>query len=143
MAGRGNTTPKDPAQRRRRNKTAAPTAVAKPAAPLGEDLPPGIVWHDRTRIWWDNWRRSAQAVQFTATDWDFLLDTALLHTQFWNGDSSVSAELRLRLTKLGVTAEDRKRLNIKPAQPGEPEAGKPAGKSAAARYGHLRAVLEG
>jgi hypothetical protein len=33
--------------------------------------------------WWDTWRRSAQAQEFTDTDWDFLLDTALMHHTMW------------------------------------------------------------
>lgn len=140
MAGRGNTTPKSPEQRRRRNRPAKTQAVTKPEALLGDDLPPGIEWHAQTRIWWDNWRRSAQATVFTATDWDFLLDTALLHTRLWNGDAAVSAELRLRLSKVGVTAEDRKRLLIKPEDPASMEPA--AGESSASRYGHLRAVRD-
>ena len=134
MAGRGNTTPKDPAQRRRRNSTR--TKPVKPAL-RGDDLPAGVAWHAQTRIWWDNWRRSAQAETFTATDWDFLLDTALLHTQFWDGDTSISAELRLRVTKVGVTAEDRKRLSIKVE---DPHPAKEAKADGASQYGHLRAV---
>ena len=138
MAGRGNTIPKDPAHRRRQNKPTKPKTVTGGQL-LGPDLPLGIEWHAQTRIWWDNWRRSAQAAEFTPTDWDFLLDSALLHTQLWDGDTSVGAELRLRLTKLGATAEDRKRLNIKVEEPEAP-ADKPRG---GAHYGHLRPVQNG
>lgn len=136
MAGRGNTTPKDPEQRRRRNKPAKPRNVTPSLR--GDDLPAGVAWHAQTRIWWDNWRRSAQAAEFTPTDWDFLLDTALLHTQYWDGDTSVGAELRLRLSKVGATAEDRKRLNIKIEPSADPK--KQASGRQPSRYGHLRAV---
>lgn len=113
MAGRGNTIPKDPANRRRTNKAPEHRVVASSTDPVGPDLPFGIEWADQTRIWWDNWRRSPQAQTFTETDWDFLLDTAMLHTQFWDGDTSVAAEMRLRVAKMGATHGDRQALRIK------------------------------
>lgn len=123
MAGRGNTIPKDPANRRRANKAPEHRHVASPSEPAGPDLPFGIEWSDQTRTWWDHWRRSPQAQTFTDTDWDFLLDTAMLHTQFWLGDTSVAAEMRLRVAKMGATHGDRQALRItieaeeKPAAP--------------------------
>ncbi|MBQ0926720.1 hypothetical protein KBO27_22455 [Saccharopolyspora endophytica] len=33
--------------------------------------------------WWQTWRESAQATTFTPTDWDFLLDAALMHHTMW------------------------------------------------------------
>lgn len=78
----------------------------------GPELPDGLAWHDRTRAWWDTWRRSPQAQTFTATDWDFLLDTAMLHSELWSGNAAVAAELRLRAAKFGATPEDRLRLKL-------------------------------
>jgi hypothetical protein len=78
----------------------------------GPDLPAEIKWPEATRRWWDTWRRSPQAQTFTATDWTFLLDTAVLHSEFWLGDKSVAAELRLRVAKFGATPEDRARLRL-------------------------------
>ena len=41
-------------------------------------------WHPQTVRWWQNWRESPQAAKMlTAPDWDFLLDTALMHHQMW------------------------------------------------------------
>jgi hypothetical protein len=110
-----------------------------PTDPLrGPDLPPPTSdWPDATRRWWWTWRRSAQAVTFTPTDWDFLLDTAVLHARFWNGDEKVAAELRQRVAKFGATPEDRLRLRMQVTAPIAPEAEKPV-----SRYGHLRAVKE-
>jgi hypothetical protein len=78
----------------------------------GPDLPEEFSWPDATVRWWETWRRSAQAQTFTATDWEFLLDTALLHAAFWSGETSVGAELRLRVAKFGATPEDRARLRL-------------------------------
>jgi hypothetical protein len=133
MAGKGNTRPKPAEQRRRANAPPKSKTVKADAVLRGIDLPFGFDWHSQTRIWWDNWRRSAQAVRFTATDWDFLLDTAMLHTEFWNGDTSVGPELRLRVSKLGATEDDRARLHIEIAETDDKP--KPAPKSLKQRKG--------
>lgn len=135
MAGRGPA-PKDPAQRRRRNADPVPTTVLSDDGRVrGPELPSGYDWPAQTRRWWETWRASPQAQTLTDTDWDFLLDTALLHAELWSGNGQVASELRLRVAKFGATPEDRARLRM---QVGEPE-GKPAEKKPA-RYGHLRAV---
>lgn len=85
-------------------------------------LPEGVDWHERTRMWWDKWGRSALAATFTDDDWSELLDTALLHTAFWNGDTKVAGELRLRAAKFGATPEDRARLRIQIVTADEVEA---------------------
>jgi hypothetical protein len=69
-------------------------------------------WPGQTRIWWQMWADSPLSSEFTETDWSELLDTALLHARFWNGDHKVAAELRLRVAKFGATPEDRARLRI-------------------------------
>lgn len=97
----------------------------------GPDLPDGFDWPAQTATWWENWRRSPQAQQMTATDWDFMLDTARLHAEMWLGDSKVAPELRLRVAKFGATLEDRARLKMaivepkaKPAAKGTPKKGR-------------------
>jgi hypothetical protein len=109
--------PKDPATRRRRNKPAAPTAVVTSDGELrGPDLPDlggDEAWHSRTIAWYRTWRESAQAQTFTETYWDFLIDTALMHTVMWSkGKWEFASEVRLRGAKLGATKDDRKRLGI-------------------------------
>lgn len=117
MPGRGPA-PKDPSQRVRRNKDALPTVTVVLDDELrGPDLPADIEWPTATRSWWLTWRRSPQAQAFTDTDWSFLLDTATLHAEFWLGDRSVAAELRLRVAKFGATPEDRARLKMAVGSP--------------------------
>lgn len=111
MAGKGPA-PKPAAQRRRRNLDIVQTEmITQDDVIRGPELPETFEWHSRTEIWWDTWRNSAQSITFTDTDWDFLIDTALLHTKFWNGEN-VGAELRLRVSKFGATPEDRLRLRL-------------------------------
>jgi hypothetical protein len=52
------------------------------------------------------------AQTFIAADWDFLIDTAMLHTEMWNGNPGLAAEIRLRVGKLAGTPEDRLRLRM-------------------------------
>ena len=109
--------------------------VAEDGQTRGPDLPDGFNWPEQTQKWWETWRNSPQSQALTDTDWDFLLDTALLHAELWAGNGSVAAELRLRVAKFGATPEDRMRLRMQITEPGEAPAAKPK-----SRYGHLRAV---
>jgi hypothetical protein len=111
MGGRGPA-PKDPSELRRRNVTPELVVVAPDDQVRGPELPDGYEWPERTREWWETWRRSPQAQVFIDTDWSYLLDTALLHAEFWLGDPSMAGELRLRVGKFGATPEDRLRLKI-------------------------------
>lgn len=142
MPGRG---PAPKAERSRPNDTARRQAEIQTLAEDGElrgpDLPAGIAWHDQTRKWWDNWRKSAIAQTMTTEDWDFMLDTALLHNEFWGGESKHAAELRLRVAKFGASPEDRMRLRLQI----DTEAAKPEARKASVsrRRDHLLKVLDG
>lgn len=154
MAGRGPA-PKDPSRRARSNKdpiglrviTAPP--VEQPALPEfdlqveinGEVVAQRFEWAPRTREWWQMWGDSPLSAEFTATDWSELLDTALIHSRYWQGDVKMASELRLRVAKFGATPEDRARLRIQFAQADEAEdrRGRPSGGSARERRGPLTA----
>lgn len=149
MAGRGPA-PKPASQRRRRNKPAE-LKVVKPRAadsdPVGPDLPDGFEWPDATTSWWETWRKSPQAETFTDTDWSFLLDTAVLHAEFWLGNRALAGELRLRAAKFGATPEDRARLKMAVGDPPPAPAagGQPArlAKKTAARKQRLLKAVDG
>lgn len=105
-------------------------------------LPKGIKWPAQTRAWWRMWRDSPMAVMFTATDWDFLLDTALLHAKVWGErDMKSLPELRLRVAKFGATPEDRLRLRIELVP--EESKSETRRQSAQQRYGGLTVVPGG
>lgn len=143
MAGRGPA-PKDPARRARRNADPAPQTILRfeqAEPPDLPDWPDEGDWPQRTREWWQMWRSSPQAEHFSSTDWDFLLDTALIHARLWSGESSAAAELRLRVAKFGATPEDRSRLRMQFAQADEADAQRPAQERPARdRYAALKVV---
>lgn len=124
MAGRGPA-PKGSRSRPRDQKRAEATLTVVDAdgAVRGPELPESFEWPDETRAWWETWRQSAQAQTFTDTDWSFLLDTAVMHAEFWMGNRALAAELRLRVAKFGATPEDRARLRM---AVGEPTRSKPS-----------------
>ena len=145
MAGRGPA-PKETRSRARdqRRVDQSLTVIQADDIARGPDLPVGIDWPDATREWWETWRKAPQAQTFTDTDWSFLLDTAILHMEFWDGDRSVAAELRLRTAKFGATPEDRARLKIAVGEPRDKPAPRTQAKSAAERRGRLlQAVTDG
>lgn len=126
MAGRGPAPKGTSARPRDEKRRHSELTVVEPDDEYrGPELPANVDWPDATRDWWETWRKSAQAQTFTDTDWSFLLDTAILHMEFWDGEHSVAPELRLRVAKFGATPEDRARLKI--------SVGDPKGKTPAAR----------
>ena len=144
MAGRGPA-PKDPAARRRRNATPPTVSLAADDELRGPELPDGFDWPVQTVAWWRTWRESPQAQTFTDADWSFLVDTAVLHAEFWLGNRALAAELRLRVAKFGATPEDRARLRMSVGEPKGKAAPRGLQSTGAAgrRERLLRAVADG
>lgn len=145
MAGRGPA-PKPADRRARANKDAAAQTVLRFERAEAPDLPDGVDWHERTREWWEMWRRSAQAETFAETDWSFLLDTALMHHAMWSKSQwTLAAEVRLRVAKFGATPEDRARLRMVFADADEKDEKRAAkvGASSKERYAKLRVLPTG
>jgi len=138
MAGRGPQ-PKPPGRKSGHSKDPQPTTVLRHEQTEPPDLPPGFDWPARTREWFAVWVASPQAEHFGSTDWDFLLDTAMVHAEFWAGNVAVGAELRLRVAKFGATPEDRARLRMQFAQADEADSKRPKA-PAEDEYGDLRVV---
>lgn len=84
----------------------------------GPDLPEG--YHERVVAWWDTWRNSAQAMVMIETDWESMLDTAVLKEMFVNPNAKsgavsmtqLASEIRRRESAFGATFEDRLKLAI-------------------------------
>lgn len=156
MAGRGPA-PKESHSRARdtrRRVDGQTVTIAPDDETRGPELPDTHEWPAPTLTWWETWRRSPQAQTFTDTDWSFLVDTAVLHAEFWLGDRSVAAELRLRAAKFGATPEDRARLRISFAVATKSEREAAKGKEPAKKSGgrakkkpadprHLLTVIQG
>lgn len=142
MAGRGPQ-PKAPGRRVGHSKDSNPTTTIRFELADQPDLPECIEWHLRTRQWWKMWAESPQAEHFMATDWDFLLDTALMHHAMWSkGQWTLAAEVRLRVAKFGATPEDRARLRMHFADADAKDGGAPVRDASAVRgrRGALRAL---
>lgn len=122
MAGRG---PARTGKAVRRNKGPETHTISAPKGnkKYGWQLPKNVLrdkdgdivdWHPMTVKWWEAWRSSPQATRMlTEPDWQFLLDTALMHHMMWqNGRWDFASEVRLRVAKFGATPEDRLRLHL-------------------------------
>lgn len=149
MAGMGP--PPKPSNRRARgNKDPIPQTILRFEHAEAPELPSfgiqgegGLIeyeWPERTMQWWETWKASPQAEHFSSTDWEFLLDTALIHAKVWTGDPSVAPELRLRVAKFGATMEDRARLRMQFAQADEVDSRRPIAPSSRDRYGSLHVL---
>lgn len=83
------------------------------------------VWCDRAIAWWDDWRRSPQSMVFLDTDWNELLNTAVLVQMLWKpygkqgamSLSSLRSAIRISLDQFGATFGDRRRLQMEPETP--------------------------
>ena len=70
------------------------------------DLPEGLYWPSRTREWWAAWVASPVTESWTQLQWEYLLDTAVVHAAVWGGgdagpDLKQMGELRQRVERLG------------------------------------------
>lgn len=145
MAGVGRV----PKERRQRDRDTPTRDIVKSDGRLGGfDLPSDVLpllpkqeqdpeywegeaqreeWHVQTVRWWNSWRESPQATRMlTGPDWDYLLDTALLHHQMWMSggkNSERAAEIRLRVATFGATPADRLRLKLEIETPPEYDVG--------------------
>lgn len=96
---------------------------------IGPELPKDKPWHPQTRLWWDMWRRHEIAPFLEDSDWSVLLNTAVLHSEFWFGTLpptqmvSYHAEMRRVTSMFGATVEDRLKLRMKfvDSEEGTPE----------------------
>lgn len=152
MSGNG---PAPSARKVRRNKDTIPQTVLRweraeaPELPTFEIEVDGelreFTWPARTREWWQMWIDSPQAEHFGSSDWQYLLDTALIHARLWRGDLSAAAELRLRVAAFGATPADRARLRMvfAEADGADGGSGRSGVPSARERYGNLRPLPGG
>ncbi len=154
MGGMGPA-PKPEGRKARRNKDAIPQTVLRWESAAAPELPEfrierdgelvEFVWPERTREWWQTWIDSPQAEHFGSSDWQYLLDTALIHARLWRGDLSAAGELRLRVAAFGATPADRARLRMVFAEADGADQGRGSSGVPSARelYGNLRPIRGG
>jgi hypothetical protein len=154
MAGMGPA-PKPEGRKARRNKDAVPQTVLRWEHAEAPELPEfrierdgdliEFVWPERTREWWQMWIDSPQAEHFGSSDWEYLLDTALIHARYWMGNLSLAGELRLRVAEFGATPSARARLRMVFADADDADQGRGRSGAPSARevYGNLRPITGG
>ncbi|MFB7594303.1 hypothetical protein [Streptomyces sp. NPDC056160] len=147
--------PKPEGRKARRNKDAIPQTVLRWERAEAPELPDvevekdgqlvEFVWPARTRVWWQMWIDSPQAEHFGSSDWQYLLDTALIHARLWRGDLTAAGELRLRVAAFGATPADRARLRMVFAEADGADQGRGSSGVPPARelYGNLRPINGG
>lgn len=79
----------------------------------------------RTAEWWAGVSTMPHCVLWSESDWQFALDTALLHAEFDRGEVKLAAELRMREKVMGTTMDARRDLRIRYVSPTDagPQAG--------------------
>lgn len=73
------------------------------------DLPSEVEWPEQTKRWWKALPSTPGADQWTESDWEYLMTTALVHAAVWgNGDFTLLGELRTREAACRITPAARK-----------------------------------
>ena len=68
--------------------------------PDAPTLPDHIPWPDETRTWWHQVVTDRR--ERTREDWDYALETALVHADVWGGNVSRTRELRSRVDRVNA-----------------------------------------
>jgi hypothetical protein len=82
-------------------------------------LPNRVKYHPLVTTWWDMVRHMPHCAQWSPTDWQYAVETALLKHYFWTdavaGEVKITAasEIRKREDNIGTTAEARRKLRIR------------------------------
>ena len=67
-------------------------------------LPEDIPFPDETVKWFESWRNSSRSDDWDEFQWQYLIDTALVHSAVWGSqDFSMLGELHKRLAYMGLT----------------------------------------
>lgn len=111
--------PKDSDKRKNKPALNDTILVRRDGTVVGPELPRGYLWIEKTRQWWDMWRRSEIAPRLEPSDWETLFGIASLYNDYWSGVLAPTqkvaywAEIRRGVAAFGATLEDRLKLRIK------------------------------
>jgi hypothetical protein len=126
MAGNG---PPPKHNRVRRNAPARGEWVTLPAkvspavlSLLPERLKRQGKWSKQTRAAWSSWRKDPATSQYGPAEIQSAIDLAYLYEEWARGDTKLSAEIRLRMDGLGLTAKGKRDLRWKMPEPDEGQA---------------------
>ena len=101
-----------------------------------------LEWSPQTVTWWEMVRELPHTALWSAMDWLFASDTALLKESFYAGtaNSSDKVEMRRREDLMGLSSEARRKLRIRyvaPAAEPDPAEQTPQGRD---NVTHIRAT---
>lgn len=111
--------PKDPKERRRRNRVAGATVLSAAAVGPAPKLPDPpldkdgnqIQWHPMAVAWWSDLWLSPMSGEYHESDIHGLYLLLALEHQFWCcPDVKIAAEIRQQRQAYGLTPIDRRRL---------------------------------
>jgi len=71
----------------------------------------------RTHAWWEAVTTMPHCVLWHPSDWQFALDTAMVHADAAHGKTTAMAELRMREKVMGTTVDARRDLRIRYIEP--------------------------
>jgi hypothetical protein len=71
----------------------------------------------RTREWWEAITTMPHCTLWQASDWQFALDTAMVHASASHGSVTAMSELRQREKIMGTTVDSRRDLRIQYVEP--------------------------
>jgi hypothetical protein len=71
----------------------------------------------RTRDWWEAITTMPHCVLWQPSDWQFALDTAMVHADACHGKTTAMGELRQREKIMGTTVDARRDLRIRYVEP--------------------------
>lgn len=71
--------------------------MAGPPLFAAPNLPDGIPWPPETAAWW---QKLASGAARSQDDWEFCVETALVHAEVWSGNTARAKELRTRLDRV-------------------------------------------
>jgi len=71
----------------------------------------------RTHDWWMAVSTMPHCVLWSKSDWQFALDTAMVHADAAHGKTTAMAELRMREKIMGTTVDARRDLRIRYVEP--------------------------
>lgn len=87
---------------------------------LKDNEPVEIPIEPRTRNWWSAITKMPHCVLWQDSDWQFALDTAMVHAAASHGQVTAMSELRQREKIMGTTVDARRDLRLRYVDP-EPE----------------------
>lgn len=71
----------------------------------------------RTQDWWQAVSTMPHCILWSKSDWQFAVDTAMVHADAAHGKTTAMAELRMREKIMGTTVDARRDLRIRYIEP--------------------------